>query len=119
MKLNEVMVAPNEHLTVMQQTCLLKVFLAQNTSPATAAQVMKGNAYLMAAGEYLLNQGILVQANGGLTVSKSGTNQLQLAGLLDENGITEKGRLLVDQKPFGSDQAKPVPSQAAPSPDSN
>lgn len=97
MKLTEVMVSSNQQLTIMQQTCLLKVYLAQSTSPEAAAQTMKGNSQLIAAGEFLLNNGMLIQANGGVMVGPTGKNEISMSGLVDNNGVTEKGRQLIDQ----------------------
>lgn len=98
MRLFEVMVSANEHLTQDQSTTLLKIYQAQQVSPDTAADVLKGDVKAMASGEFLIQQRMVVLTNTGIQVTQYGITQLTNLGLLDANGVTQAGAVLVNAK---------------------
>lgn len=83
MKLNEIM-ATNPRLSDMQANVLFRVFMSGG-SPQGGAEAMKGNDYLLSAGEQLIQQGMIAQSNGGIVITQAGIAALKNQGLIDMN----------------------------------
>jgi hypothetical protein len=84
MKLTEIMAPMNPKLSDMQASVLFRVFMAGG-SPQGGAEAMKGNNYLLSAGEQLIQQGMLAQSNGGIVITQAGVAALKNQGVIDMN----------------------------------
>lgn len=84
MKLNEIMAPMNPKLSDMQANVLFRIFMSGG-SPQGGAEAMKGNNYLLSAGEQLIKQGMIAQSNGGIVITQSGVAALKNQGLIDAN----------------------------------
>lgn len=84
MKLDEIMVPNNPKLSDMQAQTLFRIFMSGG-SPQGGAEAMKGNNYLLSAGEQLIQQGMISQSNGGIVITQKGVAALKSQGLIDMN----------------------------------
>ena len=97
MKLFEVAALVNSQLSELQKEALLRLFMA--SKGGAAMKSIAGNAHLVAAAEYLLKAGMIRPNGGDVAITPEGEGELVTAGLLDDQGPTDKARELLGQPP--------------------
>lgn len=97
----------NNQMTSHQQVALLSVFIALSNSPEAGAEALKGDEKKMAAGEYLIQRGLVQVSGAGISITQRGVTELTSMGLIQQGMVTDKGQQLINPKA----KAVPAPTQ--------